>query len=542
MTDAPQFARAPSAHTPGNAHAGERRTRTAPRSNAAAFSICAVLLTVVALWPIWAVRFLPMQDYPQHLFVSHILSTFHDPALDWKSHYEVDLGLRPYMLWYVLMLPLARAFGTEAAGKLTFSLYILLVTVLVFGAARRRSAPAWGALLLYPFAFNQIYFMGFSNYVLSLPILFIAILDLEDLAQRGASVRRCVRHGAYLAILFLNHPYTVLVYGGLTVAIALAAWRRREEFRRAIMPAVALAAVFVVWYVAQPGLRNRATAPWALRWWPFPGPLEYYGLMFTGLRWTPGPDLLTACVWGGVTVLFAEALWRYRPSPEMLRWPLVAFAASLLGFCVLPFWFGYWSYFNLRLAPVSYFALALALGRVRLSRRRGMVVAVFATILTVFSVRLQARVSEEVGEVLPVVQAMRPNALVLPLVFDSAPRALDPVFFYEFHAHEPAYYHVIAGGGASPDPNFFPNALMPVHYRSDFRPPAPTDPGEFSWTTYGTHYDYIITRAAPPGLVRYLADYCDVVAQSGAWMLFRNRAAALPFSPVASSPRLQPRS
>lgn len=31
-------------------------------------SLC--VLTVAPLWPLWATRFLPMQDYPQHLFLA----------------------------------------------------------------------------------------------------------------------------------------------------------------------------------------------------------------------------------------------------------------------------------------------------------------------------------------------------------------------------------------------------------------------------------------------------------------------------------------
>ncbi len=526
---------------------GEHAAHTTPlavRSTpTAVFLMCVVLLTLAALWPIWSVRILPMQDYPQHLFVSQILNTYNDPSFDWRIHYETDLGLRPYMLWYVLMVPLARVCGVETGGKLIFSLYIVSIAVLVLCAARRRKVLPWGALLLYPFAFNQFYFMGFANYVLSMPLLFIALMDLEELARRGASLRRALWHGVYLAALFLNHPFTVLVYGGLTVPIAVSALQRRHEFRRAITPAIVLGIVFVLWFVvAQPGPRDRTTAVWALRWWPFPGPLEYYALMFTGLRWTSGPDLVTAGVWAGIAGIFVDACWRYRPQLEALRWPLVALVASLLGFCVLPFWAGYWSYFNLRLAPVTYFALALVLGRIHLPWKRGTVAAILVMVLMLVSVRLQARVSQEVQDVLPVLQVMRPNALVLPLVFDGTPQALDPVFFYEFHSHEAAYYHLIVGGGAGPDDEKIWGGLLPVHHRPDFRPPAPAEPGEFSWNTYGAHYDYIIVRAAPPELIRYLSDYCDVVARSGAWMLFQNRAVPLPSVPAASTQEPVPRS
>jgi hypothetical protein len=478
-----------------------------------------LLLTLVALWPIWSVRFLPMQDYPQHLFLSHVIESYGDPALDWKQHYDVDLKPRPYVLWYALMAPLAAAVGVEAAGKLTLSLYVLLIAALALASARGRRSPPWGALLLFPFAFNQTYFMGFSNYLLSMPVLFLAILDLEALSTTAVSLARMARHAGYLAVLFLDHPYTLLVYAGLTACLALASSRDRARSRRILTASVGVSLVLGAWYLTQ-GEPPVASVAWAILWWPPQSTLAYYLLMFTGMRWTTAPDLFTAVVWLGVAALFALSWLRRRDAVEAPLWPLVCFASSLLGFLLLPFWLGYYSYFNLRLAPVTYFALALLLARVRLAWRAGALVGVLAALLLVPSIRLQLRVSREVDQVLPWLARMPTNALILPLVFDGSSAALDPYFFQQFHAHEADYYHVIVGGGANP--TLFPNAMMPVQYRPEWRPPFPAKPWQFSWPLHGGAYDYFVTRGAPPEFVAYLRTQSELVIESGPWALLRN--------------------
>ncbi|MBI3774895.1 MAG: hypothetical protein HY273_04970 [Gammaproteobacteria bacterium] len=80
------------------------------------FLIWVAMLTLACLWPIWAYRFLPMQDYPQHLFIAQILSTFDSPDLNWQQNYEMNPGLSAYPLTYGLLRWIAALTNIEAAG------------------------------------------------------------------------------------------------------------------------------------------------------------------------------------------------------------------------------------------------------------------------------------------------------------------------------------------------------------------------------------------------------------------------------------------
>lgn len=494
-----------------------------PRREAVLFYALIVVLTAVALWPIWATRLLPMQDYPQHLFLARITANYHQLSWNWKDFYRVDLGLRPYMLWYLAANLLARGFEIEVAGKLLFSLYILLITLLVLVA--RRLTPGgylpWGALLLYPFAFNQMYFMGFSNYIISLPILLLAVLDLDHFAG-GFSSGNIARHAVYFILLFLSHPYSVLVYIALALTSTLFPGRSRPESLRMLIPPVAMGLIFAAWYLMRHGPSSAPTSlPWAMTWWPLDGPLAFYLLQFTGMRWTGGPDWLTAALWGLVALPFVLPWLRRDKADPVWRRLAALNIAALLGFIALPFWMGYYAYFNLRLAPVSYFALSLLLCRLRVPFRSGMLLGCAVMALLFGSIQVQKSVAREAETILPVLQAARGNALVLPLIFGAGSDVLDSVFFYQIHSHETDYYHAVVGGGASPA--LFPNAMMPVQYRPGLRLPYPDTPWLFSWPEHGAYYDYVLVRQAPADFYRYLAPASNLVARSGHWSLFENR-------------------
>lgn len=498
------------------------------RREALLFYGAVVILTAVSLWPIWATRFLPMQDYPQHLFLAQVMATYHDPSLNWREFYRVDLTLGPYMLWYLAMKLLVGAFKIETAGKILFSLYILLVSLLVLVARRLppKGALPWGALLLYPFAFNQMYFLGFPNFIISLPVIFLALLDLDSLAN-GLSVGKVLRHGLYLALLFLNHPYSLLVYIALSATSAFLIRANRPQLFRAIMPAAVMSLVFVTWYLAQHGPSSTPTSvPWTVRWLPPHASLAHYLLQFTGMRFFNGPNLSAAALWGVVAIV-SFLTWRRGEKRTMAIGRFTAwYYASLAGILVLPFWLGYYSYFNLRLAPVSYFALALLLCCVRVPWRHSLVLTACVLALLVQSIMLQKTLVVEAETVLPLVPAAHKNALVLPLVYRSDSSAVDPFFFNEIHAHDADYFQLLVGGGANP--TLFPNAMMPVQYRPGAQLPFPKKPADFSWLRHGAYYDYVLVRGAPTGTYLELARNCDLVAKSGTWGLFQNRTMRKP--------------
>ena len=113
---------------------------------------------------------------------------------------------------------------------------------------------------------------------------------------------------------------------------------------------------------------------------------------------------------------------------------------------------------------------------------------------------------------------MKPNATLLPMTFQTESSILDSHFFPEAHSHDHFYYHLLIGGGASP--NLFPSPMLPLRFRPGVDLPKATH--HFSWQEHGSNYDYILTRGAPAEFTPFVTRYAPLVSQSGAWLLFKN--------------------
>lgn len=489
----------------------------------ALFYLVIAVLTSLCLWPIWSLDFLPMQDYPQHLFISHITSHINDPALNYSQYYQSELQPGPYSFFYLALELISGIVPTVIAGKIFVSCYILLLTFLAARLARRVQGVflPWGSLLLFPFAFHQMYFLGFTNFIISVPITILALLDLEDFIAHPMSMRSVLRHILYLILLLVGHPYMVLVYITLACAGAIFSYQEPGKLKRALLPPLVLTAIFLSWYLLQQDINARAPdSEMLLLWWPFKKALAFYFLPFTGMRWNNGVDGVAIILWGLISLLLVYGIIvRKRDQPWPWKFTLY-FCLVIAGFFMLPFWVGKFAYFNLRLAPFSYLLLAILAGNIKIPRAAGLALAILSGALIMQSATLQKQVSRETAEIAPILARMPKNARILPIMFDSNTKILDPDFFHETHAHDFFYYHVLVGGGVNP--YLFPNAMIPVRLKTDIHLPIP-DPDGFDWRRHGAPYQFIMTRGAPPEFIAYMKRYADVAGESGRWLLFANR-------------------
>jgi hypothetical protein len=464
-----------------------------------------------------------MQDYPQHLFISKVLATYNEPAYDWHAYYTVDLRPTPYSLSYFFKNLLASVVGIETAGRILLSLYVGFIALLVALLRKRHGTEGepWSLLLLFPFLFNQIYYLGFENYLISIPILFLCIEHLDRFADGKTSAKSITIHSLLLVFLFAAHPYTLLVYIVFCLATASIRLPDRGAFWRAIAPATILCAIFIAWYLNFSAKLDPARfGKYRLVWWEMKGTLQYYFLPFTGMRITDGANWMVMTNW---ILLFAVILYVGIKGKEPLSLPVKEarlFLLTLLGYIVFPFHAGYYSYFNLRLAPISYILLCTIISRIPLKRSQGIVLTVLAAFLVVSSLNLGRAVSSETEEILPVLKKMEPNALILPLLFDASSTELDPLFFYEFHSHDQNYYHVLVGGGANPF--LFHSPMLPVQFRKNISLPFPATPEKFTWESHGVHYRYILTRGSSQDFTGSLQKESRLVLRSGKWTLFEH--------------------
>lgn len=496
---------------------------TAHNGDRLSFYLSALLLAAFSLVPVWGLRFLPMQDYPHHLFISYVMSSFQNPLFNWEQYYQVSPKLAPYSLFYSFIKYLSMMTGIETAGKLFVSLYIVTVCVLIFRASRdlpREHVP-WGLLMLFPFAFHQMYFLGFTNYILSVPLLFLALLDFRRLIDSRLSPLSLLRHAPFQLLLFINHPYTIMLYVLFAGIMSLLSATGFRGFIRNMISPMSIALLFALWLIIS-GQMETSTA---VRWWPISGTMQFLLLMFTGMKITDGADWFSLSAWliaASIFFFYGAVRRRYLPVQKDL---IMMTALCLIGAFALPFLFKTAQYFNARLAPVIYIFIALILSRIVLTKRAGYVIAVLMTFLLFRSFQIQRAVATETTDILPVIFQMQRNAAVLPIMFDSSSSALDRAFFYQTHDHEVFYYHILIGGGANPQMYqnaSSPNSIFPLAYRQGVYLPK-ANSANFRWQEYEPYYKYVLTRGAPEELTKYMQQRTLYLGKSGKWELFQRK-------------------
>ncbi len=480
--------------------------------------VVVVAFTLVSLYPIWSARFLPMQDYPEHLLQTHMLWHRNDPALDYREHFDFNLQLAPYATYYAVSLLLCAVMPIEVAGKVAVSLYILGVFLLVIHLRRRSQANAapWGLLLLFPFVFNQQYYQGNINYFYCLPLLCFALLDHEAMSKEPLTLYPFLRHLLWQIVLFLTHPFALVIYISLAGFGALLSWKKPKECLRGLIPPMFAGVLFLLWFIAEGAVGSGGRI-----WWkPFGPTLAWYGYMFTGMRWFDGVDKLSVALWIGIGASSVNAFLASRNETTGFSIRHVMFLLlTTLAVFVLPFGKGAYSFINVRVAAVSYFFLAMLVGQVQFKGLWKGVFAILVAGLLIHSAIKQGRISTEIEEIVPIVEKIPANSRILPLVFDNNTPELENSF--DIHLHDHAYYHVLVGGGLSP--YMIKNPLFPVHYKKELNLTAPGEysPELFDWELHGANYEYFLIRAAPETAVAYWPERITPISRSGKWVLFK---------------------
>jgi hypothetical protein len=496
------------------------------RNQKLAWGIIVGLFFFMAVWPLWSERFPPMQDYPQHLFQTQVLRAYNDTAFDYSQNFEVHL--KPvYASFYLTTLYFSWFLPIEIAGKLSLSIYFLLVAVIVVRLGRRRGwdATPWGALLFFPLAFNQQYFLGNVNYLLALPILILTLLDYEDFLVGIVGAWPIVRHSLWQVALIITHPFTFSVYVFLAVVAAFMVRRRTPEFKVKVLALLSGAMLLFLasWVISKEIASSEFPAASVITWLSPKETLQFFVLMFNGMQRPGGADYATLVLWGSIFTVVLGALianWKERGHNASLY--VVFLIVTILGLIILPFRIGGYTYVNLRTSAIIYFLLALLVARVRF---RGWwlysLIGLLCLCMLGSGVK-QARISSEISEIVPIVSKIPSNSRILPLVFDNDSPELDKAWF-DIHLHDHNYYHILVGGGFNP--YLFSTQLTPVHYRRGQmrRAPGEYQPDQFSRKAYSLDYQYFLVRRMPKGMYGYMSETFNKVCDSGAWALFEHK-------------------
>jgi hypothetical protein len=314
-----------------------------------------VLLTFASLVPIWAFRFFPGQDTPNHLYsieVARSIASGTAPAA-LRSAFVLQLGLKSNVLFQAVMLGLCRlGLSIPLAHRLILSAYALafpLAALFCLRAANPRARPL--ALLFVPLVWNWFVLQGLYNYAFSLvpALVWLGIVARDGGRPRGSSQ---VALAACALIVYLGHAGTFLVMALVSaIRVALPGDRAPVPLRQrladasplvlALLPAALVAAVGVGRVVGRVhGLTEATVSAW-----------EAYGLLHAlgtfvsefAIRTRVADLLFLGPPLALLVALPLQAAWRRRPLDDVAlaplrprRWPMQAALVLVVLYLALP--------------------------------------------------------------------------------------------------------------------------------------------------------------------------------------------------------------
>lgn len=207
--------------------------------------------TAVAIVPIWAARFLPLLDEPNHLSAIFIWHALSDPGSSIHEFYEPNVVPVSYLLHYGLAYWFAKLVSVEAAHKLVLSLYVASWPAAAYLFCRRTGRTPWLALTTLPLAYSTCWAHGYHPYNLGVVACLFGVSAHDRLLaeQSSGSQTRSRTASAWLLAAtaslacYFGHPVPLAVLSVCAVVLWIAHGAR-------LRGALASASAFIPAYLA----------------------------------------------------------------------------------------------------------------------------------------------------------------------------------------------------------------------------------------------------------------------------------------------------
>jgi hypothetical protein len=486
-----------------------------------------ILLTVLALVPVWHQRLLPMLDTPNHLALARMWHSYNDPQYRIAEFYTLRIRLVPYIFSYWFLHMLMYVVSIETANKLFLSLYLILFPLSILQLARAFKRSPWLAVGAFPLAFNQNWIYGFSSYLMGTAFMFFSFASLVRYYQNGRT-RHLIVILVGTVLAYLCHIMPWFIFGCGAIGILVLRWRdwRRGVRAAAVMfPSLALALAAVVQEQSEHAYMNKG-GKFAAAWRDFPtSVMEFPRRVMEIIPGNLDYAILTVLA---LTVL-ALLIWKGRrvegeTDEERKTLPLVLIIMGL-AYITIPFQihrpFAWWYVAPRVPSMMAPFLLLLPSARLKGWHRFVMLpVIVCAIVLPLKLARLYRDFSVRNAPFMRLV-AQIPNGVSTLVVArgmmrgphseeeSGDPATAGPVYWH--FSSWPAAFH----GGF--DPYMFDQGV-PVRPRVLLRAPDWTKPDTFD-IRQAPEFEYYLVRFAPPPMESEPS--IKLVDQVGDWSLFR---------------------
>jgi hypothetical protein len=382
-------------------------------------------LTMAHVLPLWLFRYFPSQDGPAHLENASILRWIVAPDGDlWRAFYVLNPRPEPNYIGHCLLVALLAICSPLVAEKLLLTAYVALFPWSVrfaLGAVDQRQR--FLSLLAVPFVHGWLLYMGFYNFCLSLPLLFLMLGAWFRLPARCAW-----RPGLLVAslgiLLYFAHVFSLAA--AVLILSLDALWRlatgtsseRKDAGVRwgtalaALVPSFVLTARFLEGRAGWPGGREAFQDLWiAFR--------ELHVLVALGEH---ERLVASAYFWGLMALVVAVLVGRWRGRALQASDGMLVGAVLFTAlYFVAPRGLAGGAVLHPRLSLLPVFCLWLWLAAQPFQRRARLVVVSTAVILSLAALALRypvhSALAHQLDEYLSVGHATDPQTLLLPLCY-----------------------------------------------------------------------------------------------------------------------------
>ena len=365
------------------------------------------LLTLVAIVPLWSVRYLVMIDYPNHLARWFVLFHMKDAAYHFANLYAPAWGFLPYISPDVLAMGLQHFLPIEAAGKCIVSLGIILVSLCTYfllkqAAPENAKLASFGILV----ALNPMYLMGSISYGYSIAFCLLVVGLWVSYCKTPKAITAI---GVVLGLLLVYFTHSMgFVVAGLAMGIYTLFQDQRWK-KLGILSLMALPTFLILVFNPLPsGSGSRSAFVYA-------GVTvrdKLVSLLFPVRLFALKQDLLFLAA---LALLFLLALRKrssYTPQPA---WIAIC-ATLLLIYFAVPFEYGAAGYFDDRFLPFLYAFLLLAVQWKQVPRYLYIGLALLVVYRVARVERIYVSRQPQLAELGTSFDAIPRDARVLPLV------------------------------------------------------------------------------------------------------------------------------
>lgn len=484
------------------------------------------------LLPVWGVDWPPLGDYGGHLELMDVMARHGSAETMYGDVYRLPAGLNTNVLSLYAARWLAPFVGTADVGRLLLSFYVVGLPLSLLLMARTFGRSRWLVLLSCPMVFNALFNVGFLNFLVAFPLLFLA-MGLSRLAGKGQTWA-AVGLATVLTLLFFTHVVAYLFALAISVLVLVVSSRRRKDWSGllALVPAMPF---FLLWakrmivdgqateagraMVAADGGLGLAYVPLTT----LLGQFHEWGMRFFRSSWDEVAFSLLAITWVILMMMGrhpVESRARVRSGP--LDWARRHLLSIIVVCCILAYFavparMNEMSIINERIVLVVLF-LATMLPRIRFPERQGrMMLIAMATVALAYPpvvwLHFHEYESQVVGR-LPQAIAQLPDSSRLGYVMWQV---RNPVTHMGPLWHLPKAIHAIENGGISDD-SFALRPYTPIQYLPDRKPP---DVATEFWNDPKLEFwDYILLRSQQRPEKAFRSATLEIRFQEGVWWLF----------------------